>query len=51
MHPKAQVVLKGENVTLNCTAASTEAQGSPTMFQWKKDKKVCFPKAKSYLAA
>ncbi|KAL4226043.1 otolith morphogenesis [Mactra antiquata] len=37
LHPKSQIVIKGENITLNCSAASTEAQGSPTNFQWKKD--------------
>lgn len=37
LNPKSQVVLKGENITLNCSAASTESQGSPTHFQWRKD--------------
>ncbi|XP_045167054.2 leucine-rich repeats and immunoglobulin-like domains protein 2 [Mercenaria mercenaria] len=37
LNPKTQVVLKGDNITLNCSAASTEAQGSPTHFQWRKD--------------
>ena len=42
IHPKTQVILlKGENVTLNCSAASTESQGSKASFQWKKDNVVC----------
>ena len=43
VHPKTQVILlKGENVTLNCSAASTETQGSTASFQWKKDNVVRF---------
>lgn len=38
VHPKTQVILlKGDNVTLNCSAASTETRGSKASFQWKKD--------------
>jgi len=37
MNPRSQDILKGANITLNCSAASTEAQGSPTSFVWKKD--------------
>ncbi|KAH3881286.1 hypothetical protein DPMN_005211, partial [Dreissena polymorpha] len=37
LNPRSQNILKGDNVTLNCTAASTESKGSPTQFQWKKD--------------
>ncbi|KAK3605813.1 hypothetical protein CHS0354_002430 [Potamilus streckersoni] len=36
-NPQTQMILKGENVTLNCSAASTESQGTPTQFHWKKD--------------
>lgn len=40
LNPKSQDVLKGENITLNCSAASTESQGKPTEFKWKKDESV-----------
>lgn len=40
LNPKSQDVLKGENITLNCSAASTESQGKPTKFKWKKDESV-----------
>ncbi|WAR25980.1 LRIG3-like protein [Mya arenaria] len=36
-NPRSQDVIKGANITLNCSAASTESKGSPTQFQWKKD--------------
>lgn len=42
LHPKSQDRLKGENITLNCSAASTESQGKPTEFKWKKDGTVSF---------
>ena len=36
--PKSQIALKGDNLTLECTAASSS--NSPMSFQWKKDNMV-----------